>query len=90
MKYACIARHRGEHSLRLMCRVLDVSQLARVSERSAEYSFGAGRAFDVVFFFAGAAPNADPAPRKRVTDQTPIEKVDFLVNFGIWMIADNS
>jgi putative transposase len=25
VKYACIARHRGEHSLRLMCRVLDVS-----------------------------------------------------------------
>lgn len=25
MKYACIARHRGEHALRLMCRVLDVS-----------------------------------------------------------------
>ena len=25
MKYACIARHRGEHSVRLMCRVLHVS-----------------------------------------------------------------
>ena len=25
MKYACVARHRGEHSVRLMCRVLEVS-----------------------------------------------------------------
>lgn len=25
MKYACIARHRGEHSVRLMCRVLELS-----------------------------------------------------------------
>jgi hypothetical protein len=34
-----------------------------------------------VFFFAGAA-DADPAPRKRARDQTPIQKVDFLFNFG--------
>ena len=26
MKYACIARHRGEFQVRLMCRVLDVSE----------------------------------------------------------------
>ena len=26
MKYACLARHRGEYSMRLMCRVLDVAQ----------------------------------------------------------------
>lgn len=25
MKYACVARHRDEHSVRLMCRVLEVS-----------------------------------------------------------------
>ncbi len=39
MKYACIARHRDEHALRLMCRVVDVSPSGfykwRFRERSA-------------------------------------------------------
>ncbi len=34
MRYACIARHRGEHSVRLMCRVLAVSPAGFYASRT--------------------------------------------------------
>jgi hypothetical protein len=42
---------------------------------------GAGAAFELFFFVVGAA-DAEPAPRKRATDKTPIQIVELFFNFG--------